>query len=90
MIFGIDIKAATGFQRPGIGNYVFNLVENLNEIDNKNQYYLLNPNRNSKNPFNLNPNFSIRNRYCILNFINKFGVIHVPDFKIPMANAKKR
>jgi len=88
MIFGIDIKAATSFQRSGIGNYVFNLVENLNAIDNQNQYYLLNPKGNSKNPFHLNKNFSIRNRYSLLNFINRFDLVHGPDFKIPLANAK--
>ena len=90
MIFGIDIKAATGFQRSGIGNYVFNLVENLNVIDNQNQYYLLNPNENSRNPFHLKKNFRIRNRYSLLNFINRFDVVHGPDFKIPFANAKKK
>lgn len=90
MIFGIDIKAATGFQRSGIGNYVFNLVENLNAIDNKNQYYLLSPKSSSKNPFHLNSNFSVRNRYNLSNFIKKFDVIHGPDFKIPLANAKKK
>ncbi len=90
MIFGIDIKAATGFQRSGIGKYVFNFVENLKVIDNQNQYYLLNPKENSKNPFHLNKNFRIRNRYSLLNFINRFDVVHGPDFKIPLANAKKK
>lgn len=88
MYFGIDIKAATGFQRSGIGNYVYNLIENLNEMDNKNNYILFNSNQN--NPFKLNHNFSIRNRYSLLNFVNRFDVVHGPDFKIPFANAKKK
>ena len=39
MIIGIDIRTAIG-EKAGIGNYTYNLVKNLAEIDKKNYYIL--------------------------------------------------
>jgi len=39
MIIGIDVRTAIG-EKAGIGNYTYNLVKNLAEIDKKNYYIL--------------------------------------------------
>ncbi len=90
MVFGIDIKAALGFQRSGIGNYVFNLIENLIMLDSKNEYYLITPGLIPKSPFNLIPNFHLRSRYNLRNKLQQIDALHGPDFKLHSINAKKK
>jgi len=90
MKFAIDIKAALSIRKSGIGNYVFNLVENLIQIDNKNEYYLIVPNSIFKNPFNLTSNFHFKNRYNLFTRLKILDVVHGPDFKLPLTIAKKK
>lgn len=90
MTFGIDISAALGIQRSGIGNYVFNLVDNLIQIDTRNEYYLFTSKTNTNNPFQLTPNFQLKNKYNLFNNFKNFDSIHGPDFKLPPIRAKKK
>ena len=50
MKFAIDVKAALSVRRSGIGNYIFNLVDHLIQLDEKNEYFLIAPKSNFISP----------------------------------------
>lgn len=58
MKIGIDARAAKWYRGTGIGTYTYQLINNLNNIDNKNEYLLFMPN-SSVPDFNFSKNFKI-------------------------------
>lgn len=57
MRIGIDVRALT-LKKAGIGTYVYEIIKQLNNLDNKNEYYLYS-NKKIFIDFKLNNNFKI-------------------------------
>lgn len=90
MQIGIDTKEAFRIHRMGIGNYVFNLVNGLMQIDDKNEYYLVTPSAFIRNPFDLPSNYSFRYRFSPLNKIKQLKTFHGTAFKLSPVKAKTK
>ena len=90
MQIGIDTKEAFRIHRSGIGNYVYNLVKGLMQVDNENEYYLVTPSAFIRNPFDLPSNYSFRYRFSPLNKIKQLNAFHGTAFKLNSVKAKTK
>ena len=80
MNIGIDIRCLMEKNLTGVGEYTFNLLKHLFEIDNKNQYYLF---YNSRKKVQV-PRFNHENvYYCKFNWPNKLLNLCLVLFKWP-------
>ncbi|WP_139905718.1 glycosyltransferase family 4 protein [Clostridium thermarum] len=60
MKIGIDGRAAKWYRGTGIGNYTYQIINTLNQLDNSNSYLLFMP-ENCSTDIPFNQNFKIRN-----------------------------
>ena len=88
MKIGIDVKSAFESKRSGIGNYVYQLVKNLLNIDAHNNYFLYSSGKNL-NLFQ-NKNVTYLNRKNPFSLLMYPDVFHGPDFKLLPVDAKKK
>lgn len=89
MKIGIDYSAAASRHRSGIGNYIFNLVKGLLEIDSGNEYTLFVPSIFSSFG-DLKPNFKIRQKFDLTRWLDNLDVFHGPDFKLMAVRSRKK
>ncbi|HCW04044.1 MAG TPA: glycosyltransferase family 1 protein [Clostridium sp.] len=60
MKIGIDGRAAKWYRGTGIGNYTYQVINSLNQLDTCNNYLLFMPDK-CRNDINFNKNFNVRN-----------------------------
>ena len=80
MNIGIDIRCLMQKELTGVGEYTYNLLKHLFEIDNQNQYYLF---FNSHKKVSI-PEFKFSNvHYCKFNYPNKLLNFSLKLFRYP-------
>lgn len=76
MKIGIDARAAKWYRGTGIGTYTYQLINNLNKIDNDNDYLIFTP--DNSDLLNLNDNFKIK-KVDSLGSENFWDEVRVPN-----------